>query len=148
MDKKTKTARLIIFALIIVGIVVVMRLVVRATMAGSKYDTFAQCLVSKKVAFYGAFWCPHCQAQERALNATRQKLEAEGLYKECSTPDGKSQTQICIDNNVTGYPTWVFPDGSRVSGEQSLSTLAEKSGCPLAQDSSSSVTTGAASSAQ
>jgi len=28
------------------------------------YDEFAQCLTDKGVKMYGAYWCPHCQAQK------------------------------------------------------------------------------------
>lgn len=52
-------------------------------------------------------------------------------YVECSTPDGNAQTQVCIDEKVTGYPTWEFKDGSRLNGTQDLETLAEKTGCEL-----------------
>ena len=29
-----------------------------------KYDTFAKCIKDRGAIFYGAFWCPHCQAQK------------------------------------------------------------------------------------
>lgn len=92
-----------------------------------KYDTFAQCLTDKGVIFYGAFWCPHCQATKRMFGSSARLLP----YKECSTPDGKGQLQSCADAGVQSYPTWVFPDGSRLTGEQTLQTLAEKSTCAL-----------------
>src|SRR3989344_2246572 len=34
------------------------------TAGPSIYDGFAQCLKDKEVTFFGAFWCPHCQAQK------------------------------------------------------------------------------------
>jgi thiol-disulfide isomerase/thioredoxin len=30
-----------------------------------KYDEFAKCLTDNGAKFYGAFWCPHCQAQKK-----------------------------------------------------------------------------------
>lgn len=92
-----------------------------------KYDEFAQCLSEKGAKFYGAFWCPHCQAQKKLFGTSVKLLP----YIECSTADGNGQTQICIDNDITGYPTWEFADGSRLSGEIPLETLAEKTGCVL-----------------
>ncbi len=88
---------------------------------------FASCLKAKGVTFYGAFWCPHCQAQKKLFG------NAVGLlpYVECSTPDGQSQLQFCTDKGVQSYPTWVFPDGTRLTGEQALQTLADKSSCTL-----------------
>ena len=96
---------------------------------GGKYDAFAQCLTNKGVKFYGAFWCPHCKAEKALFGSAASLLP----YVECSTPDATGQTQICIDNKITGYPTFVFADGSRVSGETPLADLAQKSGCTLPQ---------------
>ncbi len=91
------------------------------------YDGFATCLKDSGVKFYGAFWCPHCQATKQLFSKSASKLP----YIECSSPDSKNQLQVCKDAGIDGYPTWVFPDGSRLSGEQSLEVLAEKSACPL-----------------
>ncbi len=130
-DKKSLTVRIIVFALVILAIVILMRVVVRATKSAGTYDAFAQCLVEKGTKFYGAFWCPHCQAQERALNASRKTLEREGLYTECSTADTKGQTQICIDKGIESYPTWIFADGTVNKGEMKLADLSAKTGCVL-----------------
>lgn len=92
-----------------------------------KYDGLAQCLKDKGVVFYGAFWCPHC-AKTKALFGRSAKLLP---YFECSTPDGQGQVQACKDKGVQSYPTWEFPDGSRLTGERTLQELAEKSGCQL-----------------
>jgi predicted DsbA family dithiol-disulfide isomerase len=50
---------------------------------------------------------------------------------ECSADGGREKTQECQAAGITGYPTWVFADGSRVPGRLSLETLAAHSGCPL-----------------
>jgi len=92
-----------------------------------KFDDFAKCLDDKGAIFYGAFWCPHCQNQKRLFGNSQKKLP----YVECSTPDGKGRTQICIDKKIEGYPTWEFADQSRLSGEISLKELAEKTTCVL-----------------
>ena len=94
-----------------------------------KYDDFAICLKDKGATFYGAFWCPHCQAQKKLFGSSAKLLP----YVECSTADGAAQTKICIDNKITGYPTWEFADGSRLSGEIPLAQLAEKTACILPQ---------------
>ncbi len=95
-----------------------------------KYDTFAQCIKDSGATFYGTFWCPHCQNQKKMFGSSAKLLP----YVECSTADAKGQTQICIDKNITGYPTWEFADGARLSGEVELSTLAEKTSCVLPQE--------------
>ncbi len=92
-----------------------------------KYDTFAQCLTDKGVIFYGAFWCPHCQATKRLFGASQRLLP----YVECSTPNGKDQLPVCKDASVQSYPTWVFPDGTRLNGERTLEEIAQASSCTL-----------------
>ena len=93
------------------------------------FDAFAQCLKDKGVTFYGAFWCPHCQNQKKAFGSSAALLP----YVECSLPSGSGQTQECTDKGVESYPTWVFADGTRETGELSMSRLAEKSGCQVPQ---------------
>lgn len=92
-----------------------------------KLDDFAKCLKEKQATFYGAFWCPHCQAQKKLFEKSAKYL----LYVECSTADGKSQLKVCTDKKVESYPTWEFADGSRETGEVALSRLAEKTQCVL-----------------
>ena len=130
-NKKTLAVRIIIFSLIIIAIVVLMRVVVRATKTAGTYDNFAQCLVENGTKFYGAFWCPHCQQQEQWLSASRQKLAREGLYVECSTSDTRGQTPACKEKGIESYPTWIYKDGTRDVGEQSLAKLSQKTGCVL-----------------
>lgn len=89
-------------------------------------DVFAQCLTDAGAKFYGAYWCPHCQAQKKLFNDSKFLP-----YVECSTPNGQAQTKICIDAKITGYPTWEFKDGSRLDGEQTFESLAGKTNCSL-----------------
>lgn len=91
----------------------------------TKYDDFAQCIADSGALFYGAFWCPHCQNQKEMFDNS-EKLP----YIECSTVN-RQQTKECTDAGVTGYPTWVFADGSREEGEVPMELLAEKTGCQL-----------------
>jgi hypothetical protein len=91
------------------------------------YTAFAKCIASTPTKFYGAWWCPHCRNQKNEFGDAAQYLP----YVECSTPDASGQTQICIDAGIKNYPTWVFPDGSRLTGEVPLATLAQKTSCTL-----------------
>ncbi len=113
----------------IVGIVVAGLLVYgfKSAETPGKLDALAQCVKDRGAIFYGAFWCPHCQAQKALFDKSEKLLP----YVECSTPDGKGQKQNCTDAGVTGYPTWVFADGSRLVGNVSLVDLAAKTSCAL-----------------
>jgi glutaredoxin len=92
-----------------------------------KYDALAKCIAESSTTFYGAFWCPHCEAQKTKFGTGAQYLP----YVECSLPSGSGETPVCIDHDVVQYPTWVFVDGSRLVGVQTPQTLAQKTGCAL-----------------
>lgn len=102
------------------------------------YDAFAKCIAQTGTKFYGAFWCPHCAAQKQEFGTSEQYLP----YVECSLPDESGQTQVCIDNKIQSYPTWVFPDGSRLTGTTPLDQLAQKTGCALPGGSASTLPLG------
>lgn len=119
--------------ILIVGVLITLALVgglvysLKNNSLPGELDDFATCLQDKGATFYGAFWCPHCKAQKELFGRSVSKLP----YVECSLPSGQGQTQICIDKKIESYPTWYFADGSTTTGEQSLKTLAEKTGCAL-----------------
>lgn len=94
-----------------------------ATSDGSN-KSLAKCLKDKGAKFYGASWCPHCNSQKAAFGSDAPNLP----YIECSD-SSHQQNKQCNDAKVTGYPTWVFADGSRLSGEVPLATLKTKAGC-------------------
>ncbi len=120
-----------IIGLLILGTIGAILLQSPSVPAGpGQYDTFAQCLKDKGATFYGAFWCPHCQAQKELFGSSVKYLP----YVECSTADGSGQTQICIDKKIESYPTWEFTDGSRLTGEIPLQQLSDKTSCPLSTD--------------
>ena len=91
----------------------------------TRFDDFAQCVADAGAIFYGAFWCPHCLDQKEMFEDS-SKIP----YVECSTVS-RQQTQECTDAGITGYPTWVFTDGSRENGAIPLGTIADKTGCQL-----------------
>ncbi len=99
----------------------------KADEAQDKQQAFAQCLKDSGAIFYGTFWCTHCNAQKESFGKAQKFLP----YVECSTPDGKGQLQVCKDKNIDGYPTWIFADGSRQSGNLPHETLSKKTGCAL-----------------
>ncbi|MES2315839.1 MAG: hypothetical protein V4486_03885 [Patescibacteria group bacterium] len=135
MDKNIKIFAIVI-VLLIVGVAGTALMRSSATPPGpGVYDQFATCLKDQGATFYGAFWCPHCQAQKKLFGTSVKLLP----YVECSTADANGQTQICIDKKVQSYPTWEFKDGSRLTGEVPLAQLAEKTSCTLPADGASVV---------
>jgi len=126
MKNKNKTTKFVFFVLVLIVTVVGVGVLANQPKGPGKYDTFAQCLRDSGTRFFGAFWCPHCQTQKKSFGSSAKFLN----YIECSNPD-KSQTQVCIDNKIEAYPTWIFPDQSRLTGEVDFTTLASKSACTL-----------------
>lgn len=86
----------------------------------------AEWLTQSGAKMYGAFWCPHCADQKELFGSAFNEVE----YIECSTPDRRSQTQVCRDADISAYPTWEFGDGTRVEDVLSLRELKEYSGFP------------------
>ena len=126
MDKNIKIF-LAVISILVLSVIAVMMVRSGNGIPDGKYDTFATCLKDKGAVFYGAFWCPHCQATKKLFGSSQKLLP----YVECSTTDASAQTQICIDKNIKSYPTWEFADGSHLNGEVTLQQLADKTSCEL-----------------
>lgn len=97
------------------------------------YDEFAQCLYSNGMRMYGSVTCSLC-ARQRALFGNSFDLIKE---IECDPRNDDSQTELCIEKNISHTPTWIFEgkDENNVHrfepGLISLKKLSEVSGCPL-----------------
>ncbi|MEX2053006.1 MAG: hypothetical protein WD898_02135 [Candidatus Paceibacterota bacterium] len=90
--------------------------------ARANLDELAQCLTGQGVIMYGADWCPHCQNEKKAFGDSFRHIN----YVEC--PD---EPDRCLAAGVSAFPTWVFPDGKKLEGEQGPDRLAQESGCGL-----------------
>ncbi|MFA5030277.1 MAG: hypothetical protein WC495_01665 [Patescibacteria group bacterium] len=120
--------KIIVFATFIIAGVFFITGCTNSEVPAGTYDAFAQCLTDSGAKMYGASWCAHCQDQKEAFGDSFSKV----TYVECATPENPNiVTQVCKDAGIQGYPTWVFGDGSRVTGLQNFQTLADKSGCAL-----------------
>ena len=112
-------------------------LVVVAAVAGAYYlglrkrtshlDGFAQCLAAKSAKMYGLYWCTHCAEQKEMFGSAFRYVP----YIECGIKGSRNEEPSCIQENVKQFPTWQFPDGSRVQGTLPLTTLSQKTGCTL-----------------
>lgn len=103
---KSNTSKFIVFVIGLVVILIGIGLATNKAQAPGKYDDFAKSLKNNGAQFFGAFWCPHCQAQKAEFGSSKQYLP----YIECSNPDN-SQTKICADNKIESFPTWKFKNG-------------------------------------
>lgn len=90
-------------------------------------DAFAQCLTQKKVLMYGSAVCPHCLDQKKLFGNSFQYV----TYVECFVPGSRQYSPACAKADIHAVPTWVFSNGARLVGEQSLNMLSAATGCPL-----------------
>lgn len=87
-----------------------------------KYDDFALCISQAGAGMYGTDWCTNCQDQKRAFGSSFKYI----VFINCD------MNPVACDNlGITGYPTWVFANGTQLRGKQTLFTLSEKTGCAL-----------------
>lgn len=87
-------------------------------------ENLAACLAYKKITMYGAYWCPHCQNEKSGFGDAWKLVP----YVECT-----QETKLCLEKKINGYPTWLWPDGKRLEGEQGLENLSQESGCSLSK---------------
>ncbi len=86
----------------------------------------ADCLTESGAKLYGTFWCPHCIDQKKAFGSDIGRI----TYIECTVNGQRDvMSEECKEAGITGFPTWIFGDSSRVSGKQSFLELAVQSGC-------------------
>ena len=83
-------------------------------------QSLAECLTESGAKLYGAYWCPHCIEQKEIFGASSDSLP----YVECT-----EQEEECTNAGITGYPTWIFQDGTATTGAQTPQTLANLAGC-------------------
>ncbi|MCC9641513.1 peptidylprolyl isomerase [Rhodopirellula sp. JC740] len=93
---------------------------------GQDLVQFAKDLDAAGVTFYGAHWCPACTQQKQLFEDGGDDLP----FVEVTLPDRTQDPQFS-SLNISEYPTWIFPDGSRLTGVQSLQTLSTRSGVAI-----------------
>jgi len=112
---------------VLVAAVFIVAYRIMKTRRHGNYDGFARCLAAKQVKMYGLYWCTHCAEQKEMFGASFEYVP----YIECGVKGSRTEEPACAQTGVKNFPTWQFPDGSRVEGAQKLEFLSQKAGCPL-----------------
>jgi thiol-disulfide isomerase/thioredoxin len=121
---KNKTWSLVILLLVLI---VSLGIYNRLNRTPGELDELAKCIKDSGAKFYGTYWCPFCKSQKEQFASSARFLP----YVECAKPGGQGTNPLCKNEDIKGYPTWIFADGSRLSSELSPVALAEKTGCNL-----------------
>lgn len=82
----------------------------------------AQELTDRGVIMAGTYWCPHTIRQRELFGREAWNYIN---YRECSPKGYNSAASYCLSQKVDGYPTWIFADGTQLSGERPLEVLAQ-----------------------
>ncbi|KAJ8905960.1 hypothetical protein NDN08_002461 [Rhodosorus marinus] len=91
------------------------------TISSAEALGIADRLESKHTKMYGAFWCSHCFGQKQMLGKeAMEKID----YVECSERGRNSQSALCKEKKIAGYPAWEI-DGKMFFGEQSMQDFDE-----------------------
>ena len=85
---------------------------------------FAKYLKDIGVVKYSAYWCPNCLTQSELFGKQAYK---ELNVVECARDGKNSQTQLCIDKKIQGFPSWEI-NGKIILGVQTLKELSKLSG--------------------
>lgn len=88
-------------------------------------EKLAKCLTEKGAKMYGAFWCPHCADQKKLFGNSFKFVS----YVECDAKGENANPDACRKAGIEGYPTWIFSDGTKITGTQKLTKLSELSNC-------------------
>ena len=94
------------------------------TTSGSSEIGLAQHLKSIDAKKYGAWWCPHCHAQQTLFGKEAFDYVP---YVECDEEGVNPQPRTCQSVGVNSYPTWEI-NGELYPGVKSLDVLADLSG--------------------
>ncbi|WP_182868744.1 peptidylprolyl isomerase [Rhodopirellula sp. JC639] len=87
---------------------------------------FAKDLAAAGVVVYGAAWSPACTRQAELFEDGANELP----FVEVTLPD-RTISPLVIEKNITAFPTWEFPDGSRAIGIRSLDEISQRSRVPI-----------------
>ena len=85
---------------------------------------FAKYLKDNGVVKYSAYWCHNCVNQSELFGKQAYK---ELNVVECANDAKNSQTQLCIDKKIQGFPSWEI-NGKIILGVLTLKELSTLTG--------------------
>lgn len=127
----------LVMAVVLGGVIVVSGCTAPSTV---DYAEFTQCLADSEVDKYGAYWCPNCQRVKVTFGDAWYNLNYVECDPKCVIDENgnlppfcngfESQTDLCLEQGITKYPSWV-KNGEIIYVGNTMSELSAASGCPL-----------------
>lgn len=87
-----------------------------------KYDDFAKCLTEKGYTMAGTDWCSTCKTQKAYFGKSFKYIN----YQNCD-----ENKAWCQNNGISRYPTWIIPDGTRITGAKKPYEFSKNSNCTI-----------------
>ena len=84
----------------------------------------AKYLKDNGVVKYSAYWCPNCLNQSELFG---KQAYRELNVVECSRDGKNSQTKLCLDKKIKGFPSWEI-NGEIILGVKTLEELSKLAG--------------------
>ncbi len=129
-ERRTRDPRIMLnarlaSAALVLCVLAVLAFVVAPAGAAShtKTKSFARCIARSGAKFYGAYWCPYCLKQKQMFGSAASYLP----YVECAKEGTRETLSRC--KHISGFPQWIYADGSVGKGLQSFAALARATGC-------------------
>jgi len=91
---------------------------------------FAKALADADVKFFGAAWCPHCTEQKALFEDGGEFLP----FFEVTNPD-RTLNDLGLEKEITSFPTWDLPDGTRYEDVFTPEELSELTGIAIPMSS-------------
>ena len=86
--------------------------------------SLAKYLKDNGVVKYSAYWCPNCLNQSELFG---KQAYRELNVVECARDGINSQTELCIEKKIQGFPSWEI-NGKIIIGVLTLEELSELTG--------------------
>jgi len=97
---------------------------------------FAKAIADSGTIFFGAAWCPHCTEQKELFEDGGSFLP----FVEVTNLDNPvTLNAVGTAEGISSFPTWEFPDGTRLEGTQTLETLSQRSGVAIPSSDTPSI---------
>jgi hypothetical protein len=118
--RNKKIINIVLIVVVVVAAAAILFSLFKPEKDDPRLERFAKCLTANGAGMYGTDSCPSCQEQKRVFGKAFKYV----AYINC-----EFNTAACENDEIRGYPTWVFKGGEQNVGLMSINELSEQTGC-------------------